>query len=160
MNKFNDLENKAKIKLALTLNPHIGGMDVGVDMVNGIAFLTGWAQDSAQKELAERIARDHGAFDVKNEIRVLSEQEDEAVKPVVTPTVDVSKENSIIRERVIGALETDSRINPFTIDIEFAGGTLHLFGYQTSDTAKERAGEIAMHVQGVREVVNAIETRK
>jgi hyperosmotically inducible protein len=72
MSRLRDAETTARIKLALIANPYIGGLDIGVDTVNGIVFLTGFAQDSQQKELAAEIAKSHGGLDIKNDIEVLS----------------------------------------------------------------------------------------
>lgn len=71
MSRLKDLETTAKIKLALMTNPHIGGLDIGVDTVNGIVMLSGAVQDRSHKDLAEEIARAHGGIDIKNDIEVL-----------------------------------------------------------------------------------------
>ena len=73
MGRLRDLETTAKIKLALMTNPHIGGMDISVDTVNGIVMLSGAVQDRDKKELAEEIARAHGGVDIRNDIEVLGE---------------------------------------------------------------------------------------
>ena len=79
MSRLKDLETTAKIKLALMTNPHIGGLDIGVDTVNGIVMLSGAVQDRGHKELAEEIARAYGGIDIRNDIEVLSESGDESL---------------------------------------------------------------------------------
>ncbi|HUV05986.1 MAG TPA: BON domain-containing protein [Armatimonadota bacterium] len=74
MGRLKDLETAAKIKLALMTNPHVGGLDIGVDTVNGIVMVSGAVQDRNRKNLAEEIARAYGGIDIKkNDIEVLGE---------------------------------------------------------------------------------------
>lgn len=158
MSRLRDVETTAQIKLALIGNPHISGFDISVDTVNGIVFLTGAVQDPEQRALAEDIARSHGGLDVKNDIQVLSEPEKAGlIRQVAKKPSALAPEDVSIRERVLGNLEVDGRVNALMINVEEAGGIVRLSGVQESAIARRRAEEIARRVGGVTDVVNEIE---
>ncbi len=158
MSRFNDIETTAKIKLALILNPHIGGLEISVYTVNGIVFLGGFVQDNRQKNLADEIARFNGGIDIKNNVQVLSELilSNES-SDQITQTTEAA--DSLIRDRVIGDLENDPRVNAYMINVDVAEGIVELGGIQANQWAYLRAEEIANHVEGVRGVVNNMEVR-
>ena len=159
MSRLRDVETTAQIKLALIANPHISGFDISVDTVNRIVFLTGAVQDPDQRALAEDIARSHGGLDIKNDIQVLSEPAEEAglIRRVAEKPSALAPEDVSIRERVLGNLEVDGRVNALMINVEEAGGIVRLSGVQESAIARRRAEEIARRVAGVTDVVNEIE---
>lgn len=159
MSKLADLETTAKIKLALITNVHIGGLDIGVDTVNGIVILSGVVQEPDQRDLAEEIARAHGATEVRNDIEVLSESQESAIRQVVGQADSYPPEDVSLSTRILGDLEADGRVNPLTVNVEEEAGIVRLSGYQYSEKARERVEEIARSVQGVRDVINDIEVR-
>lgn len=157
MNRLKDSEMSAGIKLAMILNPRIGGMEISVETVNGIVFLRGVVQDREQKNLAEDIAVRHGGIDVKNEIEVLSEVPE--AKDLVFLAADDGSGDDVLRSQVSGDLESDGRVNASMINVDAAGGVIRLTGVQDSDVAKNRAEQIAWRVDGVDQVINDIEVR-
>jgi osmotically-inducible protein OsmY len=157
MGKLQDIETTAKIRIALMAEPRVGGLEIGLNTINGIVFMTGHVQDPEQKALAEEIASKNGALDIKNDIDVLSQQpvEDQAAFRVV----DFASEPSIdqmIRDRVIGDLDGDSRLSASGISVEVIGGIVHLAGYQIDEDGPRLAEQVASRVPGVRLVVNDI----
>lgn len=161
MRKLADIETAAKIKLALVRNGDISGFDIGVEVVNGIVFLTGAVQAISQKEMAEQIAHEHGGIDIKNDIQVLSEQtvSDEEMPSEFLTGDAVPMENAVLRDRVISALEMDHRVNSYSINVDAVGRVVRLSGFQEDEAAARRAEEIARHVDGVLNVINDIEIR-
>lgn len=157
MNRLKDNEMSAGIKLAMILNPRIGGMEISVETVNGIVFLRGVVQDREQKNLAEDIAVKHGGIDVKNEIEVLSEVPE--AKDLVFLAADDGSGDDVLRSQVSGDLESDGRVNASMINVDAAGGVIRLTGVQDNDVAKNRAEQIAWRVDGVDQVINDIEVR-
>lgn len=157
MNRLKDNEMSAGIKLAMILNPRIGGMEISVETVNGIVFLRGVVQDREQKNLAEDIAVRHGGIDVKNEIEVLSEVPE--AKDLVFLAADDGSGDDVLRSQVSGDLESDGRVNASMINVDAAGGVIRLTGVQDNDVAKNRAEQIAWRVDGVDQVINDIEVR-
>lgn len=162
MSKLDDLEIKIKIKLALMANPHIGGLDISVDMINGIVFLKGFVQDSDKKLLAEEIARSHGGIDVKNDIEVLAEASETVDAPAEfsVESPDIAEDNKAIQDRVIGSLGADPRVKVFSINVEAADGVVRLSGVQDDEEGRRRAEEIALRVSGVKKVVNDIHVKR
>ena len=161
MNRLKDFETTARIKLALITHANIGGLDIAVETVNGIVVLTGYVQDAMQKDLASEIAQSHGGLDIKNDIQVLSEVAETetlmrrlAEKPEAFASEDVS-----IRQRILGNLEADARVNALMVNIDEVSGTVRLSGIQESQAARQRAEEIAYRVAGVSQVINEIEVR-
>jgi len=159
MSRLKDIETDARIKLALVTNPHIGGLGIAVETVNGIVFLSGMVQDPDQKSLAEEIAQSHGGIDVRNDIEVVGthEQAGGIIRGVLGG--GTSPEDTIIRDRVIGALECDNRVSAYMINVEAADGVVRLSGLQDTVEGKQRAGEIARRVDAVSQVRNDIEVR-
>lgn len=156
MSRFKDVQTSAAIKLALVANARVGGLDIGVTTVNGIVFLSGFVQDRSQRDLAEEIAGNHGGIDIRNDIEVLSEPEGPSF------ALDVQSneaDDRIIRGHVAGDLESDSRVNASMINVDAASGVVRLTGVQESDSARNRAEQIARHVKGVRDVMNDIRVR-
>lgn len=161
MSRLHDLETTTEIKIALIANPHVGGLDIGVDTINDIVFLKGFVQDSDQKLLAEEIAHSHGGSDIKNDIEVLSDAslgKGEAAE-FVADNRDIMIEDEAIRQRVLSDLTADSRINALMINVETADGIVKLSGVQDSQAGSIRAEEIARQVQGVKDVINHTQVR-
>lgn len=159
MSRLRDVETTAEIKLALIADPHVGGLDIGIDTVNGIVFLTGFVQDRDQRGLAEEIARSHGGIDIKNDIAVLAEvpkELDARASPAPLGARD-EEEDLAIRDRVLGAMSSDSRVNTFAVNVEACDGVVRLSGFQENVQARGRAEQITRRVHGVREVINEIE---
>lgn len=159
MSKLRDFETTARIKLALITHANISGMDIAVETVNGIVVLTGYVQDAVQKDLAAEIAQAHGGIDIKNDIQVLTEvAETETLMRRLAEQPDAfGAEDVSVRERILGSIEADGRVNALMVNIDAVGGTVRLSGIQESQAARQRAEEIAYRVAGVSQVINEIE---
>lgn len=157
MSKLRDAEMSAVIKLALVANPHISGLDINVRTVNGIVFLEGYVQDRSQRNLAEDLAHNHGAMDIKNDIQILSEIQDGQELFVGQDNV---AGDTILRDHVMGDLESDNRVSASMVNVDCVNGVVRLTGVQDSDSARNRAEQIAWRVDGVHEVINDIEVRE
>ncbi len=163
MGRLNDIETSARIKLALITNPNIGGFDVSVETVNGIVVLTGTVERPEQKELAAQIAKQYGGIDIKNDIQLLQVMTtplgDPGLMRKVARQGTFFTEDNSIRQRVIGDLEADPRVNSATMNVDEVAGIVRLSGFQESEDSRARAEEIACRVTGVHQVVNDIEVR-
>lgn len=159
MTKFDDAEMTARIKLAMLVSPRIGALDISVDSLNGIVFLKGVVQERGQRMLAEEIAREHGGIDIKNDIQVLGELEEAEVEEEQEVDEKMLQEDVSLRTRILGDMESDSRVNALMVNVYAAGGLVRLSGIQETQTARRRAEEIARKVDGVIEVINDIEVR-
>lgn len=161
MSRMRDVKTAARIKFALIADSGVGGLDIGVRAINGIVFLTGTVQLPDQKSLAEDIARHNGALDIKNDIAILSEEAVEEIplefvgRRMQTDTVG----DGIIRDRINGDIENDTRINTYMVNVDVVNGVVRLYGSLSSDDARRRVEEIAKRVDGVQQVINDIEVR-
>jgi hyperosmotically inducible periplasmic protein len=63
-------------------------------------------------------------------------------------------DDSVISNKVRAELIGDSDLNVFQIDVTTLRGEVQLSGFVDSQEAKDRAGEVAAGVEGVREVHN------
>jgi osmotically-inducible protein OsmY len=162
--KLNDIETSARIKLALIANPNIGGYNIGVETINGIVVLTGMVESPEQKDLAAEIAIEHGGVDIKNDIELLRDmsvfvREPGLIGKVAGQAGSHYSEDNSIRQRVIGALGVDPRVNSATMNVDEVAGIVRLSGFQETEDAKHRAEDITGRVIGVHRVVNDIEVR-
>lgn len=156
---WDDMILAASIKLALMANPRVGGLEIRVRAVNGIVFLSGAVQDLEKRLIAEQTARMQGAFEVKNDIRVLSDSGQSANPGPIRATPLRSEIDLLLAKRIAGDLESDPRVNPYMLDVDVVGGIAYLHGVQIGDEQRSRAEEIARRVQGVLDVINDIEIR-
>jgi hypothetical protein len=61
-----------------------------------------------------------------------------------------------ITENVEGALESDATYKYHSVGVHTYSGVVQLSGFVGTQAQKDRAGEVASHVQGVSSVVNNI----
>ena len=68
---IDDTTITSQVKSRMLDNPNVAGTSISVETLNGTVMLSGFAKSSAEKDTAERIARDvNGVKSVKNEIAV------------------------------------------------------------------------------------------
>jgi osmotically-inducible protein OsmY len=68
-------------------------------------------------------------------------------------------DDSVITGKVKAALIADPTTKAHQIEVETFKGTVQLSGWVDSDSARERATEVARNVEGVREVKNSLGLR-
>jgi osmotically-inducible protein OsmY len=82
--KIEDAELIAKIKTNLLRSPEVEGLDVNVDVKDGVVTLSGKAATTAERASAERIAKtSDGVTKVEN--RIVLKTDGAADKPAVPP---------------------------------------------------------------------------
>lgn len=69
-------------------------------------------------------------------------------------------DNSVITAKVKSLLAGDDFLKSFQIGVETYKGTVQLSGFVDSQTAVNRAGEIARSVEGVKSVKNDLRVKK
>ena len=68
---IDDTTITTQVKSRMLDNPNVAGTSISVETVNGTVMLSGFAKSAAEKDAAERIARDvNGVKSVKNQIAV------------------------------------------------------------------------------------------
>jgi hyperosmotically inducible protein len=68
---IDDATITSQVKSRMLDNPNVAGTSISVETLNGTVMLSGFAKSTAEKDTAERIARDvNGVKTVKNQIAV------------------------------------------------------------------------------------------
>jgi len=68
---IDDTTITTQVKSRMLDNPNVAGTSISVETLNGTVMLSGFAKSAAEKDAAERIARDvNGVKSVKNQIAV------------------------------------------------------------------------------------------
>jgi hyperosmotically inducible protein len=68
---IDDATITGQVKSRMLDNPNVAGTSISVETLNGTVMLSGFAKNTAEKDTAERIARDvNGVKSVKNQIVV------------------------------------------------------------------------------------------
>ena len=68
-------------------------------------------------------------------------------------------DDSVITGKVKAALIADPTTKAHQIEVETFKGTVQLSGWVDTDTARERATEVARNIEGVRDVKNSLGLR-
>jgi osmotically-inducible protein OsmY len=168
----------AKIKAELAGHKSVSALDTKVETSDGIVTLTGSAKSEAEKELAERYARDvQGVKDVDNQIAVKGEQAGESAQAGEgAPAEDQSgggvkadrgagsrlldkMSNGSVSSRVRSALEANRGTSDMHPTVETKDGVVILYGTATSEAQKDLAERLAKGVNGVKSVDNEINVK-
>lgn len=140
----------AKVKTALIDDPVTKAGDIQVETYRGVVQLAGFVDSAEQKSRAAEVARQvEGVQDVRNDLRV--GEADQSVGRAI--------DDSAITAQVKTKLIADAPVDANKIDVETRAGVVQLSGFVDSADARNRAGEIARSVDGVREVRNDLELR-
>jgi hyperosmotically inducible protein len=138
----------SKVEAQLALNPQTNNFEIDVDTQNGRVSLRGMVESEAEREEAERLARNtDGVRSVDNQLKLgdLSAEENVSDAWIVT--------------KVKSQLAADPEVNSFNIDVDALRGEVTLSGVVTDDRAREEAERIARATEGVRAVRNEIRIR-
>ena len=142
----------------------LGSSHVNVDSVNGVVTLRGSVPYADFAEAATHLARQQGAHQVINELKVVPSAAGQPAPylpdfpGVTTPEGAPEAANWMsLEERVQAALEDDPRVNAYVMFTRVANGVAYLTGRQDTVQASDDATEIAAHVPGVLGVSNNIE---
>jgi hyperosmotically inducible protein len=138
----------SKVKSKLAADPQTSALEIDVDTLDGEVTLRGQVDTDAEREDAERLARDtDGVRAVDNQLEIghvgLGEEASDAW--IVT--------------KVKSQLAADPEVNPFNIDVDATEGEVTLSGVVTGERAREEAGRIARATDGVKTVRNEIQVR-
>jgi osmotically-inducible protein OsmY len=136
------------IESKLAANPQTNNFEIDVDALDGEVRLSGLVETEAERNEAERLAKNtDGVKSVDNQI----ELGDQTVGEVV--------DDAWILTKVKSKLAADPEVNAFNIDVDVTDGSVTLSGVVRSDRARSEAERIAEATQGVTSVENRIEVR-
>jgi osmotically-inducible protein OsmY len=163
-----------KVKTTLAGHRSVSAINTHVETNDGVVTLTGTARSDAERELAERYARDiEGVKDVRNEIKVSektdrasgsadrmseSNKEDKDQRGIGDKALD-KLDDATITSRVKAALAGDRATSALRTEVDTTDGVVTLSGTATSEAEKSLAQRLAEGVKGVKSVDNRIEVK-
>lgn len=156
--KTSDLWLEAKLGTTYALNQHLSLFDIGLDVKNQVAYLSGTVGSDIEKDLAENVAKSiEGIRSVENKIIV---DEDKAT---ATRTAN-SKSNTRSFGQVVSDLTTtasvktqlltNKNVDGLDVNVDTERDRVTLQGTVKTDIEKALAGQIAANTSGVKGVTN------
>jgi hyperosmotically inducible periplasmic protein len=142
----------SKVKIALIDDPVTKAGQINVETFRGVVQLGGFVDNAQQKEQATKVARSvTGVKEVRNDLRV-------STKPAAT--AGQSYDDSMLTASVKTKLMENSETKAHQINVGTEKGVVQLTGFVDSTAMKNKAGEIARSVDGVKNVRNDLEIRQ
>jgi hyperosmotically inducible protein len=159
----------SKVKAELAAHESVSGVRAHVETSKGVVTLVGNARSAAEKELAERYARDvDGVTKVDNQIAVAGENgagpapagERSGGAPAANRGAGSRFLDKVadraVTSRVKAALEGEPGTSEMNASVETSGGIVTLYGKASSEAEKNLAERLAKEVKGVKSVDNEI----
>ncbi|HEY3282278.1 MAG TPA: BON domain-containing protein [Armatimonadota bacterium] len=158
-----DIGLTLRVKSALLADERAGAGSINVDTRDGVVYLSGRVPNGAIRQLAEDIARSHGAHTVVNSLSALEEESSdpylEDLPPVTTPEGAPEQQGPRLEEQVKAALEADDRVNPHLVEVVVDHRVAFLSGRQETAEAHDAAVSTAAHVPGVLAVQDSLDVK-
>lgn len=146
----NDVQIAAQVKTNLIDSDKVSANDVNVEVDKGVVQLSGFVATEDERIEAGKVAADIiGVKSVSNKLVVKAT--DRSMGTVMS--------DQMIETKVNAALMSDQGTNAGDIDVEVREGVVQLSGFVSSDVEKQRAGEIAKGVKGVKDVHNSLDLK-
>ncbi len=137
-----------KIRSRLLVKGNVSAINTKVSVDNGVATLTGTADNAAQKELTGVYAKEiENVRSVKNDITVVE-------KPSATETIGEKIDDASITSQVKYALLSHKTTSALKTKVTTTDGVIGITGEATSDAEKSLVTKLAQDVRGVRSVNN------
>lgn len=146
---IDDTALTAKIKAELATDPTAKAHQIDVEINEGVVQLNGFVDSQANREAAERIARNaEGVKDVENNLQVRGEE-----------TAGKVIDDTVITAKVKSALIGDATTKAHEINVESQNGVVQLSGFVDTETQKMQASKVARSIEGVKDVQNDIDVK-
>ena len=136
----------ASIKAGLLDHKSTSSMQINVESYKGTVQLSGFVETQAEKDAAGKVATNTEG--VKKVINSL------ALAPQTS--LGTKLDDSLITGKVKAALMDAADVKSMQINVETKNGVTQLAGFVTSQGMKERAGQVAAAVAGVKQVDNVL----
>jgi len=136
----------ASVKAALIGNKATKAHDINVETYKGVVQLSGFVDTAAEKDEAAKVAAGVGGVkSVKNSISIGGKT-----------SMGMKLDDTVTTGRVKAALMDASDVKSGQINVETKSGVVQLSGFVNSAAMKDKAGEVAARVSGVKEVQNVL----
>lgn len=137
-----------KIRGRLLVKGHVSATTTDVAVKDGVALLTGTAENSAQRELTEVYAGEiDGVKSVKNEITIKE-------TPAAGRTAGDTMDDASITSQVKYALLTHKSTSALQTKVTTTDGVIVISGEASSDAEKSLVTKLAQDVRGTKSVTN------
>ena len=139
----------ASVKSALIGNKTTKAHDINVETYKGVVQLSGFVDSPEQKDEATKVASAvDGVKSVNNSISVGGKT-----------SMGTKLDDTVTTGKVKAALMDASDVKSGQINVETKSGIVQLSGFVDSAAMKDKAGEVAKGVSGVKDVQNALIVR-
>ena len=136
----------ASIKAGLLDNKATSSMQINVESYKGTVQLSGFVESQGEKDAAGRVAADVSG--VKHVVNSLA---------LSTPTsLGTKLDDSLVTGKVKAALMDAAEVKSMEINVETRNGVTQLAGFVDSAAMKQRDGQVAGGVAGVKHVDNVL----
>ena len=150
---LSEANKEGRVWTSFALNPHLDAFDLGVDVDDSKAILTGTVHSNVEKELATQVALSvSGVKSVDNRIKV-----DGAYRVADRGSARTASQianDATITATVKNQLLWNSGTDGFAIDVDTTNRAVILSGSVDNEASKALAGRIARNTSGVRTVQN------
>lgn len=145
---LDDTTITASVKYALLENSESDGANINVETSKGVVQLAGFVESEKAKSIAMKIAKDvSGVVAVSNRMRVFDKKRSAGQK------LDDSVLESKVKLKLAGNKATDAG----KINVEVRLGLVELSGFVNSYEDRNIAVTFVSDINGVKEVINAID---
>lgn len=144
-----DLWLESKLVTTYALNEHLNPFDIGVDVVDGKAIITGVVDNEAEKDLAEELAKGiEGIREVENNLLIKPGTEGKEERGQFMRMVS----DATITARVKSRLLWNENTHGLNINVNTKNGYVTLDGSVDSEVEADLAEQIARNTKGVKRV--------
>jgi hyperosmotically inducible protein len=139
----------ATVKSELIGSKETKARSINVETYKGVVQLSGFAATEAEKEAAGRLAKAvDGVREVRNNISIGADT-----------TLMQKLDDSVTTGKVKAALIDSKDVRSNDINVETRSGVVQLSGFVPTDAMREKAGVVALRVEGVKELDNVLQVR-
>jgi hyperosmotically inducible periplasmic protein len=139
----------ASVKANLIGNKQTKARHINVETYKGVVQLSGFVTTQAEKDEAGKVAKAvDGVKDVRNDISIAPD----------TP-FGQKLDDSVTTGKVKAALIDTKDVSSTAINVETRGGIVQLSGFVPNEAMRDKAGQVAGRVEGVKSLDNVLQIR-
>jgi osmotically-inducible protein OsmY len=139
----------ATVKSELIGSKETKARSINVETYKGVVQLSGFAATESEKEAAGRLAKAvEGVREVRNNISIGADT-----------TLMQKLDDSVTTGKVKAALIDAKDVRSNDINVETRSGVVQLSGFVPTDAMREKAGVVALRVEGVKKLDNVLQVR-
>lgn len=143
--RIDDATLSAKVKAVLAADDAVKARQIDVETRDGVVQLSGLVDSQDTIDAALVAARSvEGIKEVRNDLGVRDQER------------SAGTDDTIIAARVKGSMDEADLADESGVNVDVEDGVVQLSGFVTTIEEKNRAGEVASRVDGVRDVRNNI----